>query len=377
MSLFSISADSHIVEPGDCYVDRIAPAFRHRAPVGVTDEKLGAVMDVDNGRSRVPLWFLSAAGKPAEYLNMSHCVGWEELYPGGHDPRARIAEQDQDGVAAEVLYPSIGMLLCNHPDADYKQACFEAYNAWLSEYVAVAPERLIGLGQTALRSPGEGIAELERMKEQGLGGVMIPGFAACWEEGDYDDPRWDPFWRACVELGLVPSFHILTGGDDVPGSQSKFRGPKMNSFLGIIRGCQDLIGTFVFGGVFERNPDLKVVCVEADAGWLPHWMRRADHAMVRHRSWLAHGALSRLPSEYVRDNVYVTFQDDWVAFHTVDLVEHRRLLWASDHPHADSTFPESQKLLAEHTAHLSPEVRDDIIWRSSMELYGLKVAAPA
>jgi len=377
MTLLSISADSHIVEPGDCYVGRIDPRFRDRAPVGVTDDKAGAVMDVDCGRSRVPLGFLSAAGRPAELLNLQHRVDWDGLYPGGHDPKARLLEQDRDGVSAEVLYPSIGMLLCNHPDADYKKACFDAYNLWLSEFVAVAPDRLVGLGQTALRSPGEGISDLERMKELGLRGVMIPGYAACWEDGDYDDPRWDPFWRAAIELELVPSFHILTSGNDIPGSAWQFRGPKMNSFLGIIRGCQDLIGTFVFGGVFERNPDLKVVCVEADAGWLAHWMYRADHAMVRHHSWLTAATLSRLPSEYVRDNVYVTFQDDWVAFHTVDLVEHRRLLWASDHPHSDSTFPESQRLLAEHTAHLSPEVRDDIIWRNCVDLYKMKVPSAA
>jgi predicted TIM-barrel fold metal-dependent hydrolase len=79
----------------------------------------------------------------------------------------------------------------------------------------------------------------------------------------------------------------------------------------------------------------------------------------------------------VRDNVYVTFQDDWVAFHTVDLVEHRRLMWASDHPHSDSTFPDSQKLLAEHTAHLAPDVRDDIISHNCMELYGLEVSLPS
>ena len=375
MTLLTVSADSHIVEPGDCYVDRIDPRFRDRAPIGVTDEKLGALMDVDNGRSRVPLWFLSAAGKPAEYLNMSHYVGWEGLYPGGHDPKARLLEQDRDGVSAEVLYPSIGMLLCNHPDADYKRACFDAYNQWLAEFVAVAPDRLIGLGQTALRSPAEGIEDLERMKELGLRGVMIPGYPACREEGDYDDPRWDPFWRAAIELDMVPSFHILTSGNDIPGSASQFRGPKMNSFLGIIRGCQDLIGTFVFGGVFERNPDLRVVCVEADAGWLAHWMRRADHALVRHHSWLTAATLSRLPSEYVRDNVYVTFQDDWVAFHTVDLVEHRRLMWANDHPHSDSTFPDSQRMLGEHTAHLSDAVRDDIIWQNCVDLYNLKVSS--
>jgi len=377
MTLLSISADSHIVEPGDCYVDRIDPRFRDRAPIGVTDDAVGAMMDVDRGRSRVALGMLSAAGRPADLLNLSHYVGWEGLYPGGSDPKARLLEQDQDGVAAEVLYPSIGMLLCNHPDADYKRACFDAYNLWLSEFVAVAPDRLIGLGQTALRSPEEGIADLERIKDLGLRGVMIPGYASCWEDGDYDDPRWDPLWRAAVELELVPSFHILTSGNDVPGSAWQFRGPKMNSFLGIIRGCQDLIGTFVFGGVFERNPDLKVVCVEADAGWLPHWIRRADHAMTRHHSWLTSASLSRLPSEYVRDNVYLTFQDDWVAFHTVDLVDHRRLMWANDHPHSDSTFPESQRLLAEHTAHLSDDVRDDIIWRNCMDLYGLKVPAAA
>ncbi len=377
MTLLSISADSHIVEPGDCYVDRIDPRFRDRAPIGVTDDAVGAMMDVDRGRSRVALGMLSAAGRPADLLNLSHYVGWEGLYPGGSDPNARLLEQDQDGVAAEVLYPSIGMLLCNHPDADYKRACFDAYNLWLAEFVAVAPDRLIGLGQTALRSPEEGIADLERIKDLGLRGVMIPGYASCWEDGDYDDPRWDPLWRAAVELELVPSFHILTSGNDVPGSAWQFRGPKMNSFLGIIRGCQDLIGTFVFGGVFERNPDLKVVCVEADAGWLPHWIRRADHAMTRHHSWLTSASLSRLPSEYVRDNVYLTFQDDWVAFHTVDLVDHRRLMWANDHPHSDSTFPESQRLLAEHTAHLSDDVRDDIIWRNCMDLYGLKVPAAA
>jgi predicted TIM-barrel fold metal-dependent hydrolase len=377
MTLLSISADSHIVEPGDCYIDRIDPRFRDRAPVGVTDDTVGAMMDIDRGRSRVALGMLSAAGRPADLLNLSHYVGWEELYPGGWDPKARLLEEDRDGVSAEVLYPSIGMLLCNHPDADYKKACFDAYNQWLGEFVTEAPDRLIGLGQTALRSPAEGIEDLQRMKALGLAGVMIPGYASCWEEGDYDDPRWDPFWRAAIELKMVPSFHILTSGNDVPGSAWQFRGPKMNSFLGIIRGCQDLIGTFVFGGVFERNPDLKVVCVEADAGWLPHWMRRADHAMVRHHSWLTAASLSRLPSDYVRDNVYVTFQDDWVAFQTVDLVEHRRLMWANDHPHSDSTFPESQRLLAEHTAHLSDDVRDDIIWRNCAALYELKVPTAA
>jgi uncharacterized protein len=371
VALYSISADSHVTEPGDCYLPRIDPRFRDRAPVAVTDDTMGAVMDVDNGRSRVPYGMVAAAGRPVEKIGPFEHVGWEELHPGGWDPVARLAEQDRDGVAVEVLYPSVGMLLCNHPDADYQKACFDAYNLWIADFQDTAPDRLIGIGQTALRSVEEGIDDLTRMKELGLRGAMLPAFAACADEGDYDDARWDPFWRAAVDLDLPLSFHILTGNETVGGRQ--FRGPKLNSFLGIIRGCQDVIGTLIFGGVFDRVPELRVVCVEADAGWVPHWMYRADHAIDRHRNWLTAAPLERRPSDYFRENVYVTFQDDWVAFQITHLVNHERLLWASDHPHSDSTFPDSQRVLAEQTAHLAPDVRDDILWRNTARLYGLRV----
>jgi predicted TIM-barrel fold metal-dependent hydrolase len=148
----------------------------------------------------------------------------------------------------------------------------------------------------------------------------------------------------------------------------------MNSFIGIIRGCQDIMGTFVFGGVFERHPDLRIVCVEADAGWAPHWAYRADHAYNRHRNWLP-ADINRLPSEYFFENVYLTFQDDWIAFQTRHLMNHERLCWASDHPHSDATFPNSQAILHEHTADMNETERDDILWRNTARLYGL--AKPA
>jgi predicted TIM-barrel fold metal-dependent hydrolase len=371
--VFAISADSHVTEPGDCYAPRIDPRFRDRAPKAITHDTMGAVMLIDNGATLVPYGMVAAAGRPVEKIGPFQFVGWDELHPGGWDPNARLSEQDRDGVAAEVLYPSVGMLLCNVADADYKKACFDAYNLWIAEFQAFAPQRLIGIGQTALRGVDEGIDDLQRIKALGLRGVMIPGFAACHTDGDYDDPRWDPFWRAAADLGLPVSFHILTSGND--GLMApQYRGPKMNSFLGIIRGCQDIIGTLIFGGVFERVPELNVVCVEADAGWAAHWMYRADHAMTHHRNWLGHATLSRLPSEYFQTNVSVTFQDDWVAFQTTHLVNHERLLWASDHPHADSTFPNSQRVLAEQTAHLGDDVRNDIVWRNCARLYHLDVA---
>ena len=95
---------------------------------------------------------------------------FSDLHRGGWDPEARHGGPGPDGVAAEVIYPSIGMILCNHPDLDYKKACFDAYNRWIAGYCAAHPERLIGLGQTAMRTPDEGIADLEAMKQLGLQG---------------------------------------------------------------------------------------------------------------------------------------------------------------------------------------------------------------
>jgi predicted TIM-barrel fold metal-dependent hydrolase len=375
MTLLTMSADSHVTEPGDCYLDRIDPRFRDRAPRAVTDDVMGAVLLIDEGRSRVPYGMVAAAGRPPEKIGPFEYVAWEELHPGGWDPAARLAEQDRDGVASEVLYPSAGMLICNLDDADYKKACFDAYNLWIAEFQATSPSRLVGVGQTALRSVAEGIDDLVRIRDLGLRGVMMPGMPACLDTvGDYDDPAWDPLWQAAVDLRLPLSFHILTARSNIGGAE--FRGPKMNSFLGILRANQDIVGTMIFGGVFDRHPDLQIVCVEADAGWVPHWAYRADHAATRHSNWLT-ASMERRPSEYLFENVSFTFQDDWTAFKVVDQMNHRKLLWASDHPHSDATWPDSQALLAEHTVGMAPDVRDDIVWRNCARLYGMEAEIAA
>jgi uncharacterized protein len=366
-TLFAISADSHITEPGDCYLDRIDPKFRDRAPVADTDAVMGAVMDIDNGRSRVPYGMIAAAGRPAEEIGPYLHVGWDELHAGGWDPKARLEEQDRDGVAVEVLYPSIGMLLCNHPDADYKKACFDAYNGWISEWCASSPDRLLGLGQTAMRTPEEGVADVERIAALGLRGVMLPGIPAV---EDYDSPVYDRLWEAVVDLGLPVSFHILTAG-----GAKWWRGPNMNGFLGVIHANQDIVGMFILGGVFERHPDLKMVCVEADAGWAPHYMFRMDTLYQRHRKWVLTAGLSQLPSDYFRQNVYLTFQDDQIAFRSIDMLEVDRLMWANDHPHSDATWPRSQEVLDLNTAGLTAAQRNRIVRDNCAELYGISVHA--
>lgn len=366
MSHKPISADSHVTEPPNLYLDFIEPKYRDRAPHVINDPKRGDVFVIEGMKSTIPLSLVAAAGKDPSTLSTKGGK-FEELHRGGWDPKARKGDQDIDGVGAEIIYPSVGMMICNHPDPDYKRACFDAYNRWLEEFCGGLPDRLFGMPQITMNSPDEGIEELRKAKAMGFRGVMLPGDPA---HEDYHHPDYDAFYEAAVDLGLPLCFHILTSKRD---AQKTFRGPKINAFLSVIRSNQDIIGTFIFGGVFMRHPNLKLVCVEADAGWAVHYKYRIDHAYKRNRYWLQCDELEMMPSEYFDRNVYMTFQDDWTAFKLRGHLNIERLLWANDFPHSDATWPNSQEMLAIHTADMTDWERDRILFQNVADLYGIKL----
>ena len=113
------------------------------------DEKRGDVFIIEGAAHPVQMSLVSGAGKAPEELLARGAV-FEKLYCGGWDPHARMADQDRNGIAAEVIYPSVGMEVCNIPDLELKQACMEAYNRWMVVFCAPYPDRLIGLGQCAV-----------------------------------------------------------------------------------------------------------------------------------------------------------------------------------------------------------------------------------
>ena len=374
----SISADSHVTEPEAAYAT-IASDYAHRAPRRV-DGPGPATMVIDPGgpgERLVPFGRMAMAGRT--HIPKPEGWGWDELHPGGFDPDARLDEMRRDGVAAEVVYPSVGMVLCNHPDRAYQRACFQAYNRWLTEWCATDPARLVGIGQTAAREPDEAIADLHELVDLGLRGVMLPGYPGVH---DWHHPVWDPFWTAVGDLGLPASFHVLTSGEG-----TRWRGPGMNGFLGVIHANQDLIGALVFGGVFARHPDLRVVCVEADAGWVPHFGFRMDTLYERHRHWVGrsdptlaardpgavHADLPRAPSTYLFEQVYVTFQDDEIALRSVEMMNRDRLMWANDHPHSDATWPNSEQVRRRFAALVDDTTLTKVLRDNCAALYGIDV----
>ena len=362
-----ISADGHVCEPANCYVDHIDPQYRDRAPRIMEMEDGTEAFVVPGMRKPVALGFVDGAGfGPKERLARAKTMRFADVRPAAYSGRDRLAFMDQDGLAAELIYASVGMGICMHRDAEFKDACMQAYNRWLAGMCSEAPERIFGLAQTAVLSVDSAIADFSRAKEMGFVGMMMPGDPI---HEDFDHPDYDALWECAADLQLPICFHILTSR---AGSiDAKPRGHALNSFLGIIRAVQDVVGMMVLGGVFERHPDLKLVVAESDAGWLPHYMYRMDHAArINAEDGILKG-LSKLPSQYIRSNVWATFQDDLTAYHSLGLMDVEHLLWASDFPHTDSTWPRSRQLIAEQAAHLNEAQHQAIFRDNTATLFNL------
>ncbi len=173
--ILAVSADLHITEPPNLYVDFIDPAFRERAPrVAIDPENGGEAFYIDGFARPVALGLLAAAGIDPKDIKITD-ARFEDMHLSGWDPAYRVADQDRDGVQAEFIYPTVNMLVCNHPDAAYKNACSWAYNRWLETFVAGAPAgRIYGLGQIIMMSPEQAIADLRKIKDMGFKGGRCP-----------------------------------------------------------------------------------------------------------------------------------------------------------------------------------------------------------
>jgi uncharacterized protein len=362
-----ISADGHVCEPPNCYIDYIDPKFRDRAPhVAELDDGTEAFI-VPGMKRPIALGFVDGAGFGVKERNSrAKTMRFSDVRPAAYLGAERVPFMDRDGLAAELIYASVGMGLTMHRDSEYKDACMKAYNRWLQAMCSEAPDRIFGLAQTAVLSVDAAIEDFTRAKEMGMVGMMMPGDPI---HEDYDHPDYDALWECASDLQLPICFHILTSR--AGAINMEVRGHALNNFLGIIRAIQDVVGMMTLGGVFERHPGLELVVAESDAGWLPHYMYRMDHAARINAEGGILKGLSKLPSEYIRSNVWATFQDDLTAYHTTGLMDHTHLLWASDFPHTDSTWPLSRELIAQQASHLNEQQHQDIFRDNTARLFNL------
>ena len=191
-----ISADSHVVEPGDLWTKYTAKEFRERAPKLVR-EKDGSDTFVIDGQPLVRPAAFSVAGREAA---LGTAMTFEDVYKGGYDPDARLKDMAKDGVEAEVVYPSVTMRIYAIPDLALKQACFEAYNMWAADFSAKQPERLKALAVVTVEDIESAVSEMHRAKKAGLVGVMVS--ISSNDPNLYTQTKYDPFWATAQDLDM-------------------------------------------------------------------------------------------------------------------------------------------------------------------------------
>jgi predicted TIM-barrel fold metal-dependent hydrolase len=373
-----ISADSHIVEPPDMYADRIEPKFRDRAPK-MERRKTPNGRDYDawviDGMQVGTLGAVMQAGQRFEDPSQIDFLGlWEDVRKGAYNPHAMITENEEDGVWGSCLQPSQGLFWYRLPDSELLSEICRVYNDWITDFCKPYPERLKGIGMLNVDNVEEGCRELERCKKLGLVGVFIP--VSPLPERPYRDPVYDRLWATAQEHEMPLLLHIATPRNGVPGCEFTMN---VGELTGAGRSTTDhwvrySLSAMLFAGVFDRYPRLKVGSVEHETAWIPHWLKQMDFT-YRERPVFTKGwksAEGMLPSEYWLRNMFVEFMEDDLG---VELRQHigvDTMLWGSDFPHAESTWPQSKQFLDRIFAGVPEEDRRKITSDNAAKLFGFR-----
>ena len=363
-----VSSDSHVIEVPDLWEKGMPAAFKDRAPKAFFDEQRDAWMFGSAEVQIQAVGGLFMAGQQPENLEKFRKAGFAVARPGGWDPFERQADMVTDGVAAEVLYPSLGLGLYCVEDAGLQEALFRAYNDWIIDYCQKVPDRLYGVALISMYNIDHAIAEMERCKKHGVVGTMI------WQVPHpslpFTSEHYERFWAASQDLDLPIHLHILTGFGDSMHRQTT-NGPKRYR-IGVeqTREIEDALFELIFHGVLERYPKLKIVSVENEVGWMPFWLGQCDKNFKRHRH-SQKVQMSKLPSEYFAEQIYATFFNDVVGGKLFSWWGQDNCMWSNDYPHQNSTWPNSRAVIERDMANLSTETREKLLNTNVRKLYKL------
>jgi predicted TIM-barrel fold metal-dependent hydrolase len=363
-----VSADSHVNPPKDLWVRDCPAEFKDRAPrvesgpmgdFWVTDSQVSGGIGLDS----------SAGRKPEEYKPTG--LTYKEMRPGAYDPMARLEDMDVDGVDAEVLYFG-GPVTQYAADPGLRRYVVQRYNDWMVDLSKAAPTRLVGLAHIPLLDLDEAQAELRRVAKLGLRGFHVDPFPderggkALW------DPAYEPFWSLVEETRLPMSFHIV--GPRKANVHETFSNPTpgiKETFIAIApMTISETVSTLIFTGILARHPKLRFVLVECGIGWIPYFLERMDQTFNKHRFWTK-SVITEKPSTYWYRQGYATFIQDLAGVAERHRAGLKNIMWSTDYPHSDSTWPKSREALTAHFADVPANERAMIAGGNASALYGL------
>jgi len=363
-SLEMISADSHVNEPRDLWLANLPHSMRDRAMQGIQGTEDGG-------------WTLILDGSHVGKAGSSEEERIQVLRP-----EHRLAVLREEGIAAECIFPTIGLYvwMLQEPE-DGKISC-RIYNEWIYEQLERQSPRFRCAGIIPTWRLEDAIEEVQYVAELGLCAAMLPTVA----EPSYNSPEWEPLWEAIEASRLPVVMHQGTGHNMI-----WYRGPgaTVANLLATQSVGPRTAALLATSGVLERHPDLHFVFVEYNAGWLPWMMETIDfytESFDRYGTTDKMGSarlaganrapkpvitprLSERPSFYVRRQIHATFQDDSVGMQNLNITGEDALMWGSDYPHEEGTYPHSRETVERLGGSVAAATADKIFRTTAARIF--------
>ncbi len=392
-----ISADDHVVEPAHLWTTWLPAKYRARGPhierdtcetvfppegngVRYIRGKDGPVVDwwvYEDTAKPIPQ-VIACAGFPKESLTLAP-ISFSDMRPGCYDPAARLADMDLNRVERSLCFPNFprfaGQVFLEATDRELALASVRAFNDWMiEEWCGDSHGRLIPLSIVPLWDPVLAAAEVRRTAARGGKAITFTELPAnLGLPSIHDrDRHWDPLFAACDETGTVICMHI--------GSGSKMQNTSADAPAGVVTTLTSLnaymaMADWLLSGTLVRFPRLKIAFSESQVGWMPFLLERVDHVFTHSQAWSnLDPVLTELPSSQVPGRVFGCFFDDMVGVDARHQIGIGQLVFETDYPHQDSTWPDTPELVAEIAERVTPEELEMLVRTNAIAMLDLDPA---
>jgi predicted TIM-barrel fold metal-dependent hydrolase len=365
---FVFSADGHIVEPANLFSDGLPPSLRQYGLHAEQRDGFLLMMAGDKITSKMAL------NKPKPRVGPDGESFGRGNRRGGREIPGRLLDMEQEGIDAEIIFPSLGLtaFLIENPEAELATA--RVYNDWLHGLLSDHPRQFVRCGIVPVRDFANTVVEIKRLAKLGFTAAMLPSLIEPTSGLPfYNSDAWDPVFAAGQEHGMVFVLHTGTGREDVRSQ----KGPGGAVINYTIQACDGMhtIMHLVAGGVLDRFPAAKVCCIEGGASWLAALAERMDEVYEAHEVFVK-PKLSLTPREIIARQVACSFQYDRACIMARSVTGTQALMWGADYPHHEGTFPRSRQVLAHlfDGIEISEQDKADIVGGNAARLF--RIARP-
>ncbi|MDO8361660.1 MAG: amidohydrolase family protein, partial [Actinomycetota bacterium] len=256
MRPFILSCDAHIAEPNDLFTANMTGDLAQYAPNAVVDGNVRITRLGERVLMKIQADFFAHKVTPDDV---------DTGRRGARDVMMRLQDMDRDGVDAEAIFPSLGLMVSRIEDAEASRVACQVYNDWLWQRLDGLRNTLIPVAIVPNVNIPDAVTELKRVIEIGFRAVMMP-CAVLDSCPQYNDPEWDTFFSVAEANEIPLLFHTAVGKVNIRA----MRGPG-GAVFNYTRQMSDAIeatAALVAGGVLDRHPGVKIMFLECGAGWL-------------------------------------------------------------------------------------------------------------